>query len=218
LLFILDNYFWRELLGNGKERPLGIPVGEERLLQGAVRVLLEAIYENDFLPLSYGYRSGVGAQQAVKALTYEPQFGRYGHVGEADIQGFFDGLDHDWLLEMLRERIDDEPFLGLIATWLKAGILERDGTLLSPETGTPQGGTVSPVLANIYLHYVLDLGFERVVKPRCRGPAYMIRFADDCVPRRHAGGRSPPCSHAAQVMGWGRAPRSRRTGGGFKPP
>jgi group II intron reverse transcriptase/maturase len=165
--------------GNGKERPLGIPVVEDRLVQGAVKLLLEAIYEKDFLPLSYGYRPGVGAQQAVKDLTVELQFGRYGYVVEADIQGFFDGLDHDWLLEMLRERIDDEPFLGLIATWLKAGILERDGTLLYPEAGTPQGGTVSPVLANIYLHYVLDLWFERVVKPRCRGQAYIIRFADD---------------------------------------
>jgi len=165
--------------GNGKERPLGIPVVEDRLLQGAVRLLLEAIYENDFLPLSYGYRPGVGAQQAVKDLTYELQFGRYGHVVEADIKGFFDGLDHDWLLAMLRERIDDEPFLGLIASWLKAGILERDGTLIHPHTGTPQGGTVSPVLANVYLHHVLDLWFERVVKPRCRGQAYIIRFADD---------------------------------------
>lgn len=183
--------------GKGKERPLGIPVVEDRLLQGAVRLLLEAIYEHDFLPLSYGYRLGVGAQQAVKDLTVELQFGRYGYVVEADIQGFFDALDHEWLLEMLRERIDDEPFLGLIVSWLKAGILERDGTLLYPEAGTPQGGTVSPVLANIYLHYVLDLWFERMVKPRCRGQAYIIRFADDCVPRRRIGGRSPPCICAA---------------------
>ena len=182
--------------GNGKERPLGIPVVEDRLLQGAVRLLLEAIYENAFLPLSYGYRPGVGAQQAVRDLTYELQFGRYGHVVEADIKGFFDGLDHDWLLKMLRERVDDEPFLGLIDSWLKAGILERDGTLIHPHTGTPQGGTVSPVLANIYLHYVLDLWFERVVKARCRGQAYIIRFADDCAPRRRTGGRKSsvqPC-------------------------
>ena len=165
--------------GNGKERPLGIPVVEDRLLQGAVRLLLETIYETDFLPLSYGYRPGVGAQQAVKELTFELQFGRYGHVVEADIKGFFDGLDHDWLLKMLRERIDDEPFLGLIDSWLKAGILERDGTLVHPHTGTPQGGVVSPVLSNIYLHYVLDLWFERVVKPSCRGQAHLIRFADD---------------------------------------
>lgn len=165
--------------GNGKERPLGIPVVEDRLLQGAVRLLLEAIYEVDFLPLSYGYRPGVGAQKAVKDLTYELQFGRYGHVVEADIKGFFDALDHDWLLKMLRERIDDEPFLGLIAGWLKAGVLERDGMVAHPHTGSVQGGTVSPALANIYLHYVLDLWFEGVVKPRCRGQAYLIRFADD---------------------------------------
>jgi len=139
--------------GKGKERPLGIPVVEDRWLQGAVRVLLEAIYGADFLPLSYGYRPGVGAHQAVKDLTFELQFGRYGYVVEADIKGFFDGLDHDWLLKMLRERIDDELFLGLIASWLEAGILERDGTHVHPHTGTPQGGVVSPVLANTYLPY-----------------------------------------------------------------
>jgi group II intron reverse transcriptase/maturase len=167
--------------GNGKERPLGIPVVEDRLLQGAARLILEAIYESDFVPISYGYRPGVGAQQAVKDLTYELQFGRKGYVVEADIKGFFDSINHDWLLRMLSERIDDKPFLGLIDTWLKAGILERDGTVLHPYTGTPQGGVVSPVLANIYLHYVLDLWFEKVVKPRCRGQAHIIRFADDFV-------------------------------------
>jgi group II intron reverse transcriptase/maturase len=165
--------------GNGKERPLGIPVVEDRLVQGAVRLVLEAIYEADFLSLSYGYRPGVGAQQAVKDLTVELQFGRYGHVLEADIESFFTCLDHDWLLERLRERIDDAPFLGLIDSWLKAGIVEHDGTLVYPDAGTPQGGTVSPVLANIYLHYVLDLWFDRVVKPHCHGQAHIIRFADD---------------------------------------
>ena len=165
--------------GNGKERPLGIPVVEDRLLQGAVKLLLEAIYEVDFLPQSYGYRPGVGAQKAVKDLTYELQFGRYGYVVEADIKGFFDHLDHDKLLKMLRERIDDEPFLGLIDCWLKAGILERDGTLFHPTAGTPQGGVVSPILANIYLHHVLDRWFEQTVKPQTPGQAYLIRFADD---------------------------------------
>ncbi len=167
--------------GNGKERPLGIPVVEDRLLQAAARLLLEAIYEQDFLPASYGYRRGVGAQQAVKDLTYELQFGRYGYVVEADIQGFFDNIDHDWLLRMLGERVDDKPFLGLIDSWLKAGILERDGTVVHPHTGTPQGGVISPVLANIYLHYVLDLWFEKRVKPNSAGQAYLIRFADDFV-------------------------------------
>ena len=131
--------------GNGKERPLGIPVVEDRLLQGAVRLLLEAIYEADFLPASYGYRPGTGAQQAVKDLTYELQFGRFGYVVEADIKGFFDAISPDWLLKMLEERIDDAPFIGLIDSWLKAGILERDGTVIHPMTGTPQGGVVTPV-------------------------------------------------------------------------
>lgn len=167
--------------GNGKERPLGIPVVEDRLLQGAARLLLEAIYEADFQPASYGYRPKRGAKDAVGDLTYELQFGRHGYVVEADIQGFFDNIDHDWLLRMLSERVDDKPFLGLIDTWLKAGILERDGTVIHPHTGAPQGGVISPVLANIYLHYVLDLWFERVVKPRCEGQAQLIRYADDFV-------------------------------------
>lgn len=167
--------------GNGKERPLGIPIVEDRLLQGAARLLLEAIFEPDFHRVSYGYRPGVGAQQAVKDLTYELQFGRYGYVVEADIQGFFDNIDHDWLLRMLEERVDDKPFLGLIDSWLKAGILERDGKVIHPQTGTPQGGVISPILANIYLHYALDHWFERVVKRHCQGLAHLIRYADDFV-------------------------------------
>ena len=167
--------------GNGKARPLGIPVVEDRLLQGAVRLLLEAIFEPDFHDVSYGYRPKVGAQKAVKDLTYNLQFGSYGYVVEADIKGFFDTINHDWLLKMLGKRVDDKPFLGLIDRWLKAGILERDGTVIHPQTGTPQGGVVSPILANIYLHFVLDHWFERVVKPHCRGQAYLIRFADDFV-------------------------------------
>jgi len=164
--------------GKGKERPLGIPVVEDRLLQAAARLLLEAIYEQDFLPLSYGYRPKVGAQKAVSDLTYELQFGRYGYVVEADIQGFFDNINHDWLLRMLAERVDDKPFLGLIETWLKAGILERDATIFHPHSGTPQGGVISPILANLYLHYVLDLWFEKRVKANSEGQAHIIRFAD----------------------------------------
>jgi group II intron reverse transcriptase/maturase len=133
------------------------------------------------LPTSYGYRPKVGAQKAVGDLTYELQFGRYGYVVEADIKGFFDNIDHDWLLRMLAERVDDKPFLGLIETWLKAGILERDGTILHPHSGTPQGGVISPILANLYLHFVLDLWFEKRVKPNCEGQAHIIRFADDFV-------------------------------------
>jgi RNA-directed DNA polymerase len=166
---------------NGKERPLGIPALEDKLVQLAASKLLTAIYEADFLDSSYGYRRGRGALDAVKDLTFDLQYGVYGHVVEADIKGLFDHLDHDWLLRMLKERIDDRALLGLIRKWLKAGVLERDGSIVHPATGTPQGGIVSPVLANVYLHYALDLWFERKVKTGCRGEAVICRYADDWV-------------------------------------
>ena len=166
---------------NGKQRPLGIPALEDRLVQAAAAKVLTAIYEQDFLDCSHGYRVGRSAHDAVAELTRELQFGPYHTVVEADIRGFFDHMDHDWLLKMLEQRIDDRAFLGLIRKWLKAGILETDGKVIHPETGTPQGGIVSPVLANIYLHYALDLWFERVVKRTCRGKATLTRYADDWV-------------------------------------
>jgi group II intron reverse transcriptase/maturase len=116
----------------------------------------------------------------VQDLTFELQYGCYGYVVEADVQGFFDHLDHDKILDMLRLRIDDRAFVNLIRKWLKAGVLEPDGHVVHPDTGTPQGGSVSPVLANVYLHYALDLWFEKVVKPRC-GDALLCRYADDWV-------------------------------------
>ena len=166
---------------NGKERPLGIPVIEDKLIQAACARILNAIYEQEFLVFSYGYRPERGAGNAVRDLTFDLQYGRYGYAVEADIRGFFDHMDHGWLLEMLRLRIDDRAFLGLIRKWLKAGILETDGRVIHPDTGTPQGGVVSPVLANVYLHYALDLWFEKVVKPHCRGEALISRYADDFV-------------------------------------
>jgi group II intron reverse transcriptase/maturase len=166
---------------NGKQRPLGIPALEDRLIQSAAAKVLTAIYEQDFLDCSYGYRAGRSAHDVVSELTRELQFGPYHTVVEADIKGFFDHMDHDWLLEMLEQRIDDRAFLGLIRKWLKAGILETDGKVINPETGTPQGGIVSPVLANVYLHYALDLWFDRVVKKSCRGKATLMRYADDWV-------------------------------------
>ena len=174
--------------GPGKFRPLGIPVLEDKLLQVAVTQILLAIYEVDFLPCSYGYRPGVGAQDAIKALTDELQFGGHHFVVEADIKGFFDNLRWEWLERMLEQRIADGAFLNLIRKWLRAGILEEDGQVVHPQTGTPQGGVVSPVLANIYLHYVLDRWFERVVRPQQRGRCRMIRYADDfvaCFEYRH---------------------------------
>lgn len=166
---------------NGTERPLGIPALEDKLVQLACAKLLGAIYEEDFLDCSHGYRPGRSAKDTVCELTFVLQFGNYGYLVEADIRGFFEHMEHEWLLRMLALRIDDRAFLNLIRKWLKAGILDTDGAVLHPDTGTPQGGIVSPMLANLYLHHALDLWFERVVKPRCRGEALLCRYADDFV-------------------------------------
>ncbi len=166
---------------NDKERPVGIPALEDKIVQRAVAMLLDAIYEQDFLEVSYGDRAGKSPNEAVGDLTFQWQYGKFGYLVEADIQGFFDNIDHEWILKMLALRIDDKAFLNLIRKWLKAGILEPNGRVIDPETGTPQGGIVSPVLANVYVHYALDLWFERVVKPLCKGEAIMCRFADDWV-------------------------------------
>jgi group II intron reverse transcriptase/maturase len=167
--------------GDGGKRPLGIPATEDKLLQLAVKRLLEAIFEQDFLSCSYGYRPRVGARAAVDQLKRELQFGGYHHVAEADIKGFFDNLSHEWLMRMLGERIDDQAILRLIKKWLKAGVLDTDGKVLRPEGGTPQGGIISPILANVYLHYALDLWFAKVFQPSCHGAAFLIRYADDFV-------------------------------------
>jgi group II intron reverse transcriptase/maturase len=166
---------------NGGKRPLGIPAIEDKLLQLAVKRLLEAIYEQDFLTCSYGYRPQLGALGAVDQLTVKLQFGAYHQIVEADIKGFFDNLSHEWLMRMLAERIDDQPILRLIKKWLNAGVLDTDGKVLRPESGTPQGGIISPILANVYLHYALDLWFERVFRRSCKRAAFLHRYADDFV-------------------------------------
>ncbi len=166
---------------NGKLRPLGIPALEDKLLQMAVAQLLTAIYEQDFLDCSWGYRPKRGPREASRVLANRLYRGQANWVVEADIRGFFDNISHEWMVRMLRERVQDEAFLNLICKWLKAGVLEESGKVLHPATGTPQGGIVSPVLANIYLHYALDLWFERVVRKECRGDVFMMRFADDFV-------------------------------------
>jgi RNA-directed DNA polymerase len=143
--------------GEGKLRPLGLPVIADKVVQRAATDILEAIYEQDFLPNSYGYRPNRGPQLAVKDLTQELQFGRYNYIVEADIKNYFGSIDHEWLVKMLEKRVDDQAFIRLIRKWLNAGILETDGKILDPITGTPQGGIVSPILSNICLHYVLDL-------------------------------------------------------------
>lgn len=167
--------------GNGSTRPLGIPALEDKLLQLACAQILTAIYEGDFLDCSWGYRKGRGAREASRVLANSLHRGNYGWVVEADIKGFFDHLDHDWMVRMLEERVEDRAFIRLIRKWMKAGVLEEDGKVLHPAAGTPQGGIISPVLSNIYLHHVLDLWFENVVKKHCEGEVCMMRYADDFV-------------------------------------
>ena len=169
------------LKANGKMRPLGIPATEDKLLQAAVARILNAIYEQDFLSNSFGYRVGRDAKTAIKELHYQLQYGWFGYVVEADIKGFFENIDHNWIVRMLEERINDKAFIALIRKWLKAGIMEPEGMVIHPATGTPQGGVVSPILANIYLHYVLDLWFEKKIKQKSEGRVYLCRYADDFV-------------------------------------
>jgi len=164
----------------GKMRPLGIPAIEDKIVQYAAAKILENIYEADFIESSYGYRPRRGAKDAVDEASKLGMFGGFNFVVEADIKGFFDNIDHDWLLKMIAHRVDDKAFVALIRKWLKAGILE-DGIVENPKSGTPQGGVISPVLANIYLHYALDLWFEMNAEKYCQGKAKIIRYADDFI-------------------------------------
>ena len=161
-------------------RPLGIPTLEDKVLQRAIVMLLEPIYEQDFLACSYGFRSGRSAHQALESFRNQLMDCRGGWVLEVDIQKFFDNLDHGHLRTFLRLRVRDGVLLRLIDKWLRAGVME-DGSVSYPEAGTPQGGVVSPALSNVFLHYVLDLWFEQEVKPRLRQRAFLIRYADDVV-------------------------------------
>jgi group II intron reverse transcriptase/maturase len=161
-------------------RPLGIPTLEDKLLQRAVVMLLESIYEQDFLDCSYGFRPGRSAHQALTSFRDQTMTGRPkgGWVLEVDIRKFFDNLDHRHLRQFLQLRVRDGVLLRLIDKWLKAGVLE-DGNVSHPDSGTPQGGVVSPLISNVFLHYVLDKWFEQDVKPRMRQRAFLIRYADD---------------------------------------
>jgi group II intron reverse transcriptase/maturase len=153
----------------GKTRPLGIPVLEDKIVQMSAKRLLEAIYEVDFIDESMGYRPNRGGRDASQQLRNALFKSRCHWIDEADIKGFFNNMDHNWLIRMLEERIADQHLIRLIRKWLVAGILEEDEMITNPTTGTPQGGIISPILANIYLHYTLDLWIERIVKRDCRG-------------------------------------------------
>ncbi len=167
--------------GTGTEtRPIGIPTFEDKVLQRAVATVLEEVYEQDFYDCSYGFRPGRSAHQALESLWQGLKGIGGGWVLEVDIQKFFDTLDHARLREFLQRRIRDGVLLRLIGKWLNAGVLEG-GVLTNSDQGTPQGGVISPLLANVYLHYVLDEWFEKKVKPRLGGHAFLIRYADDFV-------------------------------------
>ena len=166
--------------GSSKERPLGIPALEDKLVQAGLARILSAIYEQDFIDDSYGFRPGRGCHDALRALSDEVEGGRIHYIVDADIKGFFDNVDHEWLMKFLGHRIADKRVLRYVKRFLKAGIME-EGAVSASDKGTPQGGIVSPILANIYLHYSLDLWFTRVFQKGCYGQSRMIRYADDFV-------------------------------------
>jgi len=166
--------------GKQEKRPLGVPTVSDRALQRSTARVLSAVYEQDFLPCSFGGRPGLGAHNALATLVEVIAGTKVGWVLEADLKNYFGSLDHSWLLQFVQHRVGDPRLISLIRRWLKAGVLE-EGVVTSSEMGTPQGGSISVLLSNIYLHYVLDLWFERVAKPRLRGEAYLVRYIDDFV-------------------------------------
>ena len=166
--------------GRREKRPLGVPTVTDRALQRSVAQVLSAIYEQDFLVCSFGGRPGLGAHRALATLNEIIAGCKVSWVLEADLKEFFGSLDHRWLLRFVEHRVGDPRIISLIRRWLKAGVLE-DGRLQESTEGTPQGGSISVLLSNLYLHYVLDLWFERGVKPRLRGEAYLVRYIDDFV-------------------------------------
>jgi RNA-directed DNA polymerase len=166
--------------GKQEKRPLGVPTVSDRALQRSTAQVLSAIYEQDFLPCSFGGRPALSAHHALATLNEVIAGRKVGWVLEADLKNFFGSLDHGWLLQFVEHRVGDPRLISLIRRWLKAGVLE-DGVVTPSEKGTPQGGSISVLLSNAYLHYVLDLWFERVAKPRLRGEAYLVRYIDDFV-------------------------------------
>lgn len=166
--------------GKQEKRPLGVPCVADRALQRATAAVLSAIYEQDFLPCSFGGRPGLGAHHALATLNELIAGKKVGWVLEADLRNFFGSLNHDWLLRFVEHRVGDPRLISLIRRWLKAGVLE-EGEVHPTEEGTPQGGSISVLLSNLYLHYVLDLWFTRAIKPRLRGEAYLVRYVDDFV-------------------------------------
>lgn len=166
--------------GSDKKRPLGIPEYEDKIVQRGIAKILNAMYEPIFLDSSFGFRPKRNCHDALKILNVYIEKRYTNFVVDVDIKGFFDNVNHEWLMKFLKHRIADPGLLGIIARFLKGGYME-EGNLYKTDSGTPQGGIISPILANIYLHYVLDLWFEKIIRKSCTGHAYMVRYADDFV-------------------------------------
>jgi group II intron reverse transcriptase/maturase len=166
--------------GSNKMRPLGISCYEDKLVENIIAQILTMVYEPKFYNESYGFRPNRNCHQAVREIIEDVQYHKVNYIVEADIKGFFDNVDHEWLIKFLEHDIADKKFIELIRKFLKAGIME-DGKYVESEQGTPQGNGASPILANVYLHYVLDNWFDVVVKRQCQGEAYLIRYCDDFV-------------------------------------
>ena len=166
--------------GSDKVRPLGIPALEDKLVQTGMARILEQIYEQDFIEDSYGFRPKRSCRDALRALSETVESGRIEWIVEADIKGFFDDVDHDWLMRFLAHRIGDKRMLRMVKRFLKAGVME-EGKLYVSDEGVPQGGSISPLLSNVYLHYALDTWFEKGFRRVCDGAVRLIRYADDFV-------------------------------------
>jgi group II intron reverse transcriptase/maturase len=164
----------------GELRPIGIPTLEDKVLQRAVCMLLEPIYEQDFMDSSFGFRPGRSQHQALEVIWKETMDISGGWILDVDIRKYFDTIDHTQIREMLRQRVNDGVITRLIGKWLNAGVQEQ-GQVSYPESGSPQGGVISPLLSNIYLHYIMDVWFETTVKPRMKAKVFMVRFADDLI-------------------------------------
>jgi RNA-directed DNA polymerase len=177
---------------DGRQRPLGIAALEDKIVQQAVVTVLQQIYEEDFVGFSYGFRPGRGAQDALDALSAGIVMKKVNWILDADIQGFFDNIGHEKLMELIKLRIADQRILRLIRKWLKAGVSE-DGQWSETKVGTPQGAVISPLLANIYLHYVVDQWIMNWRKESAKGDAIIVRYADDCAPRAQRAEEGPMC-------------------------
>ncbi len=166
--------------GSAKQRPLGIPCFEDKLVQAGLVRIMESLYEQDFIEDSYGFRPSRNCHQALRSLSKTVEDKPVNHIVEADIKGFFDNVNQEWLLKFLGHRIEDKRIQRMVKRFLRAGVSE-DGSVTISDKGTPQGGVISPLLANLYLHYALDLWFEKIYRKSCTGFARIIRYADDFV-------------------------------------